>query len=101
MFLSAEVAKWPHIGRCGEVLPTKSGGNGAVTCHVTLFRSLLGSVDVSSQEYACGGEMDEGEVSPCKFIEACEDASIVFHVTEHDLDFVAFFIERPIGFSLV
>ena len=60
----------------------------------------LGSVDVSSQEEACGGEMDEGEVSSCELFEACEDAAIVLHVAEHDLDFVAFFVEKPVGFAL-
>ena len=44
--------------------------------------------------------MDEGEVSPGEFIEAGEDPSIVFHIAEHDLDFVAFFIEGPVGFAL-
>ena len=44
--------------------------------------------------------MDEGEVSPGELFEACEDPSIVFHVAEHDLDFVAFFIESPVGFAL-
>lgn len=59
----------------------------------------LGSVDVSSQEQACGGEMDESEVAPGELFEAGEDTSIVFHISEHDLDFVAFFIEGPVGFA--
>ena len=44
--------------------------------------------------------MDEGEIAPGEFFEAREDASIMFHIAEHDLDFVAFFIESPIGFAL-
>ena len=44
--------------------------------------------------------MDEGEVSSGELFEACEDPSIVFHVTEHDLDLVAFFVEGPVGFAL-
>jgi hypothetical protein len=44
--------------------------------------------------------MDEGEVSPGEFVEASKDPSIVFHMAKHDLDFVAFFIEDPVGFTL-
>ena len=62
--------------------------------------AALGSVDVSSQGYACSGEMDEGEVSPGEFFEACEDSSVVLEIAEHDLDFVALFVESPVGFTL-
>ena len=60
----------------------------------------LGSVDFSSQEQAGSGEMDEGEVSFGEFIESGKDPSEMSHIAEHDLDFVALFVERPIGFTL-
>ena len=92
-------AKAWHLFREMCILADESG----IRCQITdparlIFR--LGSVDVSSQEQASSGEMDEGEVSPGEFFEACEDPSIVFHIAEHDLDFMAFFIEGPVGFAL-
>ena len=44
--------------------------------------------------------MDKGEVSSCQFFEASEDSSIMFEKSEHDLDFVAFFVEEPVGVAL-
>ena len=44
--------------------------------------------------------MDEGKIAPCQLFEACEDRSVVFHVAEHDLDFMAFFVKGPVGFAL-
>jgi len=44
--------------------------------------------------------MNEGEVSSGELFEACEDAAIVLHVAEHDLDLVTFFVESPVGFAL-
>jgi hypothetical protein len=60
----------------------------------------LGSVDVSSQKQTSCGEMHEGEVSSCELFEAGEDSAIMFHVAEHDLDLVSFFVESPVGFAL-
>lgn len=44
--------------------------------------------------------MDKCEVPFGKLFEACEDPAIMFHMAEHDLDFVAFFVEGPVGFAL-
>ena len=44
--------------------------------------------------------MDEGEVSSGEFFASNDDPSIVLHIEEHDLDLVAFFVEKPVGFAL-
>ena len=61
----------------------------------------LGSVDISSQQYASSGDVDEGEISSGEFVEAGEDASEVLEIAEHDLDFVALFVEKPVGLPLL
>jgi hypothetical protein len=44
--------------------------------------------------------MDEGEVSFGEFVEASKDTSEVLKIAEHDLDFMAFFVEKLVGVAL-
>lgn len=70
------------------------------TAERSVWVEALGSVDISSQPHTSGGEMDEGEVSSFELFEASEDPAVVFEEAEHDLDFVAFFIKKPVGVTL-
>ena len=44
--------------------------------------------------------MDEGAVSFGEFFESREDSATTFEKSEHDLDFVAFLVEEPVGVAL-
>lgn len=59
----------------------------------------LGSVDISSQEYAGGGEVDEGEEVTIELVEAGEDTAELFELAEQGLDLVPFLVERPVGLA--
>jgi len=41
--------------------------------------------------------MDECEIAPGQFVEPREDAAIVLHEAEHDLDLAPGLVERPVG----
>jgi hypothetical protein len=45
--------------------------------------------------------MDEREIAACQFLEAGEDAPVVLHAAEQDLDLVALLVEVPVGRALV
>ena len=45
--------------------------------------------------------MDEGEIAACQLLEAGEDAPIVLHEAEQDLDLVALLVEVPVGRAVV
>jgi hypothetical protein len=68
--------------------------------HSLTLKEALGSVDISSQQQASGGEVDESEVALGEFVEAGKDAPLVLEIAEHDLDLVAFLIKEPVGVAL-
>jgi hypothetical protein len=45
--------------------------------------------------------MDEGEVAARQLLEAGEDAAVVLHEAEQDLDLVALLVEVPVGWALL
>ena len=45
--------------------------------------------------------MDEGEIAARQLLEAGEDAAVVLHEAEQDLDLVALLVELPVGRALV
>ena len=45
--------------------------------------------------------MDEGEIAACQLLEAGEDAPVLLHEAEQNLDLVALLVELPVGRALL